>query len=159
MFDFPFPFRGSALLCLRPSRVSEMPQREIEIILTRQLASYLSVPILIVDPRGDLVYFNESAEPILGRRFDETGEIRRGEWTTLFQPTNDDGSGVGREEQPLFIATQEQRPAYRRSWIRGLDGVNRCIEGIAFPLRGLSGRFLGAVGVFWEVEGEPCPRP
>jgi PAS domain-containing protein len=128
-----------------------VPQRGIEIILTRQLASYLSVPILIVDPVGDLVYFNESAEPILGRRFEETGMIRRGEWSQLFQPTDDDGTPVEREQQPLFIATMHQRPAYRRSWIRGLDGMNRQIEGIAFPLRGLGQRFLGAVGVFWEV--------
>lgn len=128
-----------------------MAQQEIEIILTRQLASYLSVPILIIDPHGDLVFFNESAEAILGRRFDETGMIRRGEWSKLFRPTNDDGTPVDREEQPLFIATERQRPAYRRSWIRGLDGVNRQIEGVAFPLRGLGRRFLGAVGVFWEV--------
>jgi PAS domain-containing protein len=129
-----------------------MSQREIELILTRQLASYLSVPILIVDPQGDLLFFNESAESILGRRFDETGVIRRGEWSTIFQPTNDDGSPVPRDEQPLFIATEQRRPAYRRSWIRGLDGVNRQIEGIAFPLRGVGDRFLGALGVFWEVE-------
>jgi len=128
-----------------------MPQRDIELILTRQLASYLNVPILIVDPKGDLVFFNESAEPILGRRFQETGGIKRGEWTGLFKPTNDDGSAVPREETPLFIATEQRRPAYRRSWIRGLDGVNRQIEGIAFPLNGLDKRFLGAVGIFWEV--------
>src|SRR5262249_7857096 len=129
-----------------------MPQRDLELILTRHLASCLSVPILIVDPRGDLLYFNESAEPILGRRFEETGGIRRGEWSALFNPTDDDGSPVPREQQPLFIATEQRRPAYRRSWIRGLDGVNRQIEGIAFPLRGVGNRFLGAVGVFWEVE-------
>ena len=131
-----------------------MAQREIELILTRQLASCLKVPILIVDPKGDLVFFNESAEPILGRRFEETGGIRRGEWSNLFKPTNDDGSAVPREQQPLFIATEQRRPAYRSSWIRGLDGVNRRIEGIAFPLNGLDGRFLGAVGIFWEVGRE-----
>lgn len=128
-----------------------MAQKEIELILTRQLASYLSVPILIVDGNGDLVFFNEPAEPILGKRFDETGVIQRGKWSSLFQPTDDGGAPVPREEQPLFIATQKHRPAYRRSWIRGLDGESRQIEGIAFPLRGLSGRFLGAVGIFWEV--------
>ena len=128
-----------------------MPQNALEIILTRQLASCLRVPVLIVDASGDLLFFNESAEPILGKRFEETGTIRRGEWSRLFQPTNNDGTPVPREEQPLFIATRQHRPAYRSSWIRGLDGVNRCIEGIAFPLRGLTGHFLGAMGVFWEV--------
>ena len=128
-----------------------MTHREIELILTRQLASYLNMPILIVDPKGDLLFFNESAEAILGRRFDETGVIRRGEWSKLFVPTTDDGALIPREEQPLFIATEQRRPAYSRSWIRGLDGMRRQIEGIAFPLQGVGDRFLGAVGVFWEV--------
>src|SRR5512143_3354067 len=119
-----------------------MAQREIELILTRQLASYLSVPVLIVDPKGDLVYFNESAESILGRRFEETGAIRRGEWSSLFRPTDDDGSPIPREEQPLFIATERRRPVYRCAWMRGLDGINRYVEGIAFPLNGLGNRFL-----------------
>jgi PAS domain-containing protein len=132
-----------------------MPQREIEVILMRQLASYLSMPILIVDPKGDLVYFNEAAELILGRRFEETGEIRRGEWSALFKPTNDDGSPVPREDQPLFIATEHRRPAHRRSWIRGLDGVHKQIEGIAFPLLGHRDRFLGAAGIFLEVQHRP----
>lgn len=136
-----------------------MPQRDIELILARQLASCLSVPILIVAPKGDLLFFNESAEMILGRRFDETGEIRRGEWSKLLQPTAKDGSPLPREEQPLFIATEQRRPVYRRSWIRGLDGVKREIEGIAFPLNGLGGRFLGAIGIFWEVEQAASAEP
>jgi PAS domain-containing protein len=129
-----------------------MPQREIEVILMRQLATYLRMPILIVDPDGHLVFFNEAAEEIIGRRFDETGEIRRGEWSGLFKPTNEDGSPVAREEQPLFIATEHRRPAYRRSWIRGLDGATRQVEGVAFPLLGPDERFLGAAGIFWEVK-------
>lgn len=135
-----------------------MVNHEIEVILTRQLASYLTMPILIVDPEGDLVYFNEAAEAILGRRFDETGTIRRGEWSAIFQPMNDDGTPLKREDQPLFIATQHRKPSHRSSWIRGLDGVMRRIEGVAFPLLGQSGRFLGAAGVFWEAKGAQ-PRP
>lgn len=128
-----------------------MVQQEIELILTRQLASHLQTPILLVDVAGNLVYFNEAAEPIVGRRFEETGTIRRGEWSNLFTPTDDDGTPVPREQQPLFIATQLRRPAYRRSWIRGLDGAKRQIEGIAIPLLGVGDRFIGAAGIFWEV--------
>ncbi len=51
------------------------PQQEIEMILARQLASYLVMPIFVVDPAGTLVFYNEPAEPILGRRFDETGAM------------------------------------------------------------------------------------
>ncbi|MBW2374226.1 MAG: PAS domain-containing protein, partial [Deltaproteobacteria bacterium] len=40
---------------------------DVELILLRQLASQLAMPIIVVDPRGDLLYFNEAAEAILGR--------------------------------------------------------------------------------------------
>jgi PAS domain-containing protein len=128
-----------------------MSNPDLEMILMRQLASHLALPILIVDPNGDLLYFNEAAEPILGRRFDETGTIRRGEWTTMFKPVDDDGAPLTRENQPLFLATQERRPSHQTSWIEGLDGVRRHIEGIAFPLLGQGGRMIGAAGIFWET--------
>ena len=47
----------------------------IQIILMRQLAGYLSVPLFLVGPNGDLLFYNEPAEAILGRRFDETGAM------------------------------------------------------------------------------------
>ena len=50
-----------------------MSQKEIEVILTRQLATYLAMPIFVIDTQGTLLFYNESAEAILGRRFDETG--------------------------------------------------------------------------------------
>jgi PAS domain-containing protein len=128
-----------------------MPQQEIEVILMRQLASYLAMPILVVDPKGDLVFFNEAAETIVGRRFDETGTIRRGEFTGTFKPTDEDGSLMKREEQPLFIATDRHRPTQFKFWIQGMDGVARKIEGVAFPLEGQSGRKLGAVMICWET--------
>jgi PAS domain-containing protein len=131
-----------------------MPNREIELVLMRQLASYLNMPILVVDPDGDLLFFNEAAEPIIGRRFEETGVIRSGEWSRLFRPSDENGEPLPREEQPLFIARSQRKPAFRRSWVRGLDGVDRQIEGIAFPLIGQGDRFLGAAGIFWEVTGE-----
>ena len=38
----------------------------IQIILTRQLAGYLSVPTFLVDPNGTLLFYNEPAE-VLGQ--------------------------------------------------------------------------------------------
>ena len=43
----------------------------IQIILMKQLAGYLSIPLFLVGPNGDLLFYNEPAEAILGRRFDE----------------------------------------------------------------------------------------
>jgi len=58
----------------------------IQIILTRQLAGYLSVPTFLVDPNGTLLFYNEPAEVLLGRRFDETGAMPAEEWSTIFAP-------------------------------------------------------------------------
>ncbi len=135
-----------------------MAQRAVEMILMRHLASHLTTPILIVDPSRNLVFFNEPAEPILGRRFEDSGPIRDGEWRALFKPTDEDGSAVKREDTALFIATERRQPAHSRGWIQGLDGVPHRIEGIAFPLVGQSDRMLGAVGIFWEDEEPSASR-
>ena len=69
-----------------------MSQKEIEVILTRQLASYLAMPIFIVDPSGTLLFYNEPAETILGRRFEESGEMPMDVWSTVFTPTDEKGA-------------------------------------------------------------------
>ena len=126
-----------------------MPQKAIEVILTRQLASYLAMPIFIVDPRGRLVFYNEPAEIILGKRFEETGEMSAEEWSEVFQLTDEQGRPLEPEAVPLMIALNDRRPTHGSLWIRGLDGVRRHIEATAFPLVGQSDRFLGAVVLFW----------
>jgi len=130
-----------------------MPQQEIEMILVRQLASYLTMPIFIVDPEGTLVFYNEPAEAILGRRFEETGEMLSSEWSTIFEPTDEGGVPIGPKELPLVITLTTQRPAHRVLWIRGLDNVQRQIEATCLPLIGQAHRYLGAIAVFWEVAG------
>ena len=129
-----------------------MPQRPIELILTRQLATYLAVPIFLVDPSGNLVFYNEPAERILGRRFEETGEMSAAEWSTVFQTTDDAGRPVAPENLPLSVALAEGRLAHESIWIRALDGVPRRIAATAFPLIGQAGRHLGAVAIFWETK-------
>ena len=124
----------------------------IQIILTRQLASYLAMPIFVVDTSGNLVFFNEPAEAVLGRRYEETGEMPVEEWSTVFSQTADDGSPIPRESLPLVIALKKHRAAHRSMRIRGLDGIRRRIEVTAFPLEGQDGRHLGAVAILWEVE-------
>jgi PAS domain-containing protein len=127
-----------------------MAQKAVELILMRQLASYLAMPIFLVDPEGNLLYYNEPAERLLGRRFDETGEMPLAEWSTVFTPTAEDGSLIPAEEVPLTIALQKWHAAHRTLSIRGLDGVVRRIAVTAFPLEGQGRRRLGAVAIFWE---------
>ncbi len=134
-----------------------MTQHGIEMILMRRLSELLTMPIVRVDPRGDLVYFNAAAALVLGRRFEDTGPIVRGEWRAVFKLTTPDGSPYKREDLPLFIATDLRQPSYRSGWLRGLDGVARNFESIAFPLIGQGERMLGAAGVFWDPAAPPPP--
>jgi PAS domain-containing protein len=128
-----------------------MPQQAIEMILMRQLASYLAMPIFLVDPAGNLLFYNEPAEALLGHRYEETGGMPLAEWAQVFQPTSEDGSPLPLEALPLVIALQQHCAAHLAFQIRGLDGVHRKIEATAFPLEGQGERYLGAVAIFWEV--------
>jgi PAS domain-containing protein len=129
-----------------------MPQQPIELILTRQWASYLAVPVWVIGENGHLVYYNEPAEVVLGRRFDEAGEMPAEELATIFQTTSLDGSPLDSESLPVNIALLERRPAHLRHRFRALDGQWRLVDVSAFPIEGQSGRHLGAVAIFWEVE-------
>ena len=72
----------------------------IQIILTRQLASYLSVPVFLVDPKGNLLFYNEPAEIVLGRRFDETGVMSAQEWSSVFTVIDDGEQPVPPNDLP-----------------------------------------------------------
>jgi PAS domain-containing protein len=130
-----------------------MPYMEIEVILSRHLAEYLAMPVFIVDPEGSLVFYNEPAERVLGRRYEETGVMPASEWATIFEPVDLQGKPLPPGELPLMIALTQKHPAHRALWIRGLDGELHKIEVTAFPLVGQAGRFLGAVAIFWEAAG------
>jgi PAS domain-containing protein len=129
-----------------------MHPKEIEVILARQLADCLAMPVFIVDTQGTLVFYNEPAERILGCRYEETGEMPAGAWSTMFHPMDETGKPLAPEALPLMIALQESRPAHGDLWIRGLDGVQRHIEVTALPIIGQAERYLGAIAIFWEVQ-------
>lgn len=131
-----------------------MSQQEIEVILSRHLSEYLAMPIFIVNPNGDLIFYNEPAEAILGTRYAETGIMPASEWSTIFHPMDSEGRPIAPEELPLMIAITQRHPAHKSFWIRGVDGNMRAIEVTALPLIGQAGRFLGGIAIFWESTGQ-----
>src|SRR6476619_3128315 len=129
-----------------------MAQKDVEVILTRHLASYLAMPVFIVDPPGSLLFYNEPAERILGLGFEETGEMPLEEWANAFVPTDKEGKRIPPEDLPLTVALFKRHPAHSSFWIRGFDRVHRHIDATAFPLIGQAARNLGAVAIFWESQ-------
>jgi PAS domain-containing protein len=125
--------------------------KELEVILTRQLADCLAMPIFIVNREGTLLFYNEPAEVLLGQRFEETGALSANQWATAFVPTDHRNRPLPPAKLPLVIALRERRPAHADFRIRGLDQIVRHIQVTAFPLVGRANRFLGAVAIFWEV--------
>ena len=127
-----------------------MPQRDIGLILMRQLASGLAVPLILVDAEGDLLFFNEPAEVLLGQRFDEVGDLPLDQRRRIFAFRDEQGQPLPDDQPPLVVALREQRPVHRRVWARTFDGRDRAIEGTAFPLLGPGGHLIGGVAMFWE---------
>jgi PAS domain-containing protein len=127
-----------------------MAQREMELILMRQLASCLAVPVVISDANGDLVFFNEPAESLLGRRFDEVDALPVDERQWMFRFRDESGASLPNNQRPLVVALRQRRPMHRRVWARALDGTDQAWEVTAFPLEAAGGRLVGAVAMFWE---------
>jgi len=125
-------------------------QRDLILILARDLTSRLATAAFVVDADGTLAYFNEAAEPVLGASYAETGELPAGGWASEWDPRNLDGTPVPLESLPLGIAFREGRPAHMPLCIRGGDGMDRTIEVTAFPLCARADQILGAIAIFWE---------
>lgn len=124
----------------------------LELILMRQLAAHLRMPVYLVDGRGTLLFYNEPAETLLGRRFSEAGAMNLKMWSTALRAADERGRPLPHDALPLAVALRKRRPAQRVIRITGLDGAKRTIEVTAFPLEGLSGRGLGAVAALRSIE-------
>lgn len=123
-------------------------------ILVRQLASYLFVPVLVVDTTGTVIFYNEPAERILGVRFEETGRVDREEAERLVELSEDPTAGPERLERPVDTALQQRRPVHARRWLlRRADRVRLQVELTAFPIIDHEERLLGAMVMFWEHHG------
>ena len=127
-----------------------MTQQELEFSLSQQLAEHLTMPIFIVNPAGDLIFYNEYAGAILGTHFAETGIMPASEWSTIFHPVDQNGNSIPPDDLPLIIAIKEQRPAHKVFWIIDLEGNLREIEVTSIPLIGQDDQFIGGMAIFWE---------
>jgi PAS domain-containing protein len=131
-----------------------VPQRNLLLILARDFASRLATATFLVDPRGDLIYFNEAAEVVLGQRFVEGRSMAAAEWSTAFAPVDEAGAPVPLESLPLGVALTRHEPAHGFLRIVGGDGVARTIEVTGLPLFAHEGEFVGAIAIFWEQAGQ-----
>ncbi len=129
--------------------VSPGGPKSLPLILARELASNLSTAMFLLDASGTLVYFNDSAEILIGRAFAELGEISAAEFGEVLQLAEADGAPLRRRDTPAGIAFIERRPAHRVLMATGYDGTRRLLEATAYPLLGANDEMHGVVSVFW----------
>ena len=131
-----------------------MPAYEIEIILNRHLADCMALPVFITDTSGNLLYYNEPAEEVLGKQYEETGEMPVEEWSTIFKPVDEEGNAMPPEELPLVKTLKECYPFHKTFWIESLKGKREKISVTSYPIIGRASKFLGAVAIFWASKDE-----
>jgi PAS domain-containing protein len=112
--------------------------------------SALSTPAFLVDQGGVLVFYNEAAGILLGKRFEELGTVGPEEWGTMFGPFDEAGEPIPYDELPLVVAVRNGRPDHANFKIRSTDGAMHTVEASAFPILTPHGS-QGAIAVFWPA--------
>jgi PAS domain-containing protein len=126
-------------------------QQPLLLIQARNLITDLALPALLTDEEGGLLFYNEAAGALLGRRFEEVGPMDRGQWGTEFGPYDDEGRAIATDSLPLGQALRGGKPAQGTFRVRlGDRGLSK-VEVSALPLVERA-RFDGSLIVFWPVE-------
>ncbi len=118
----------------------------LQLLLARNFIAATLTPGFIVDPDGVMIFFNEAAAQLIGRRFEESGRLTREEWNEI-GPVDERGRPISSGDLPLTIALREGIPAIGRFRIKTDQGALMEIEVSANPLIGDAG-FEGAM-VSW----------
>jgi len=121
------------------------------IILARNLVASVTVPAFVTDEDGAVVFYNDAAGELLGRRFEETGRLTRDEWRAI-GPVDAEGHPLD-TDAPLTTALKQNRPRHERFRICTDSRGVVMVETSAFPLAAPDG-FHGAVVVFWPSGNE-----
>ncbi len=130
--------------------MSASPQKPLELILARNLLSSIITPAFLVGEEGQLLFFNEAAAAMLGRRFEETGALTSAQWTGEFGPFDGNNVPIPYDEIPATVAVRHQR-AFHGTFRICLAGKHYTdVEASTIPIVGPGGS-SGAVVIFWPV--------
>jgi PAS domain-containing protein len=127
-------------------------QKPLELILARNLLSSISTPALLVGSEGMLLFYNEAAGLLIGRRFEETGTMTAQEWTSTFGPFDENDQPIPYDQVPLTKALRQGHPAHGKFKIATV-GNHQEIAASAIPIVGTDGT-SGAIVIFWPLTEE-----
>lgn len=127
----------------------ERAQKPLELILARNLLTSISTPSFLVDGEGRMLFYNEAAAGLLGRSFEEAGQMDVAEWTSAFGPLDRDGAPLQFDELSLTKAIQAGRPGHGQFCIRTSADPKQPVEAAAFPIVATPEGSSGAMIMFW----------
>jgi PAS domain-containing protein len=128
------------------------PQKPLELILARNLLTSVTTPAFLVAKDGTLLFYNEGAGALIGRPFEDTGQLDLEEWTRRFGPFDEEDNPLSFEDLPLTRALREGRPAHDEFSVRSADGVMHRIAASAMPIVGAASGASGVMVIFWPVD-------
>ena len=128
----------------------DVTQRPLELILARNLMASLSTPAFLTDEAGVLIFYNEAAGRLLGKRFEEVGSLADHVWDEV-GPFDRDGARVPIDDLPLTRALRSGAPAHASMRIRAFNGSEQDIEVSALPIVTAQGA-RGGIFFFWPSE-------
>ncbi len=131
-------------------------RQDLQLVLARNFIAATLTPAFVTDPEGVMVFFNEAAAQLIGRRFEESGRLTREEWNEI-GPVDEAGHPIASGNLPLTIALREGIPAFGRFRIKTDRGALVEVEASANPIIG-DDVFRGAIVSFVPVwdEGDPA---
>ena len=124
-------------------------QKPLELILARNLLTSISTPSFLVDGEGTMVFYNEAAAALLGRSFEDAGQMTAEEWTAAFGPLSNGDQPYELDQISLTQAIQSGRPAHGSFCIRTARSDKELVEAAAFPLVTSDEGSSGAMVLFW----------
>jgi PAS domain-containing protein len=129
-------------------------QKNLVLILARDLGDKLASAVFVVDADGTLVYFNERCGELLGRPFAEVGPVPLEAWSREFSPTDFEGRPLEPDDLALVKAFRNHTPAHHELRVARPDGETVDIAVTAIPLFAHDQDFVGALAMFWEAGTE-----
>jgi hypothetical protein len=123
----------------------------IELILAKQWAGLLATPVLLLDGKGTLLYYNEPAEILLGRSFGVTGPMLRDEWSATFQFEDLEGQDLDPDRTPLGSALDGGQADQCTMLVRGISGALTKIRLTTVPIQGAGDERLGVLALITPV--------
>lgn len=123
--------------------------KELVLIDARAFVERLSTAALITDATGNLVFYNEAAEHLVGRPFSEAGEMPADKWPAMFTVRRLDGTSVGVGEMLGGRVIVEHRPAHGKLRFTALEGTEHTIEVTALPIFTGEKEPVGIIALFW----------